>query len=434
MSSRNFIVAGILASALLVGALFIYTNSQTSEAATLAPNTKIRINLDTSFSLNVRRTPAGEKIGTQQGQSTGCVEEISGDWAKINYDQGQAGWSSSKYLTAIGTCREEKTNRIKVNILQGTTLTVRSSPAGTKIGEQANGAEGTKVGEPELANGRLWQNVDFDSDPDGWVAASLIVPIVIVQKPDCPQGTLPKIALPSVGDAFGRDWVPIGDGETHTYCYNQDFSTNKIEMMLVDRTGAEQCSWNTTEYIPPAGSGLKTHVDTGRGSSANFFDSAGLPQGIWRIRITEAVKSGCSDTYGLLVKPGAHISPTPTPTPTAVECPQGTLPPINLPGAVGWGRDRVPIGDGEVHTYCFVLNFFTPRLRMSIIGQTGASQCSQDTTEYIPPANESGQRKQVGSGYTFFDPAGLPQGTWLIRTTGGITPNCRDKYRVIVMR
>jgi len=53
---------------------------------TLTPNTKIRINLDTSFSLNVRRTPGGEKIGTQQGQSTGCVEETQGDWAKINYD------------------------------------------------------------------------------------------------------------------------------------------------------------------------------------------------------------------------------------------------------------------------------------------------------------------------------------------------------------
>ena len=54
--------------------LFIYTNPQTSEAAVLTPNTKIKVNLDTSFSLNVRRTPAGDKIGTQQGQATGCGE------------------------------------------------------------------------------------------------------------------------------------------------------------------------------------------------------------------------------------------------------------------------------------------------------------------------------------------------------------------------
>src|SRR3989344_8287665 len=86
MSSRNFVITSILASALLLATLFIYTNSQISEAAILAPNTKIRINLDTNFSLNVRRTPGGEKIGTQQGQSTGCVEETQGDWAKINYD------------------------------------------------------------------------------------------------------------------------------------------------------------------------------------------------------------------------------------------------------------------------------------------------------------------------------------------------------------
>src|SRR3989344_3865680 len=103
MSSRNFI---IVASALL-SALFFSSQFNFAVASVLTPNTKIRINLDTNFSLNVRRTPGGEKIGTQQGQSTGCVEETQGDWAKINYDQkedglpAQAGWSASRYLTAI---------------------------------------------------------------------------------------------------------------------------------------------------------------------------------------------------------------------------------------------------------------------------------------------------------------------------------------------
>src|SRR3989338_10328700 len=164
MSSRNFIIISILASTLLLATLFIYTNSQTSEAAILAPNTKVKVNLDTSFSLNVRRTPGGEKLGTQQGQSIGCVEETQGDWAKINYDQkedglpAQAGWSASRYLTAIGTCDNQPitpTNRIKVNILPNTTLTVRLSPAGDRVGTQPNGAEGTKVGEPRQASGRL---------------------------------------------------------------------------------------------------------------------------------------------------------------------------------------------------------------------------------------------------------------------------------------
>src|SRR3989344_2445387 len=126
MSSSNFIITSILASTLFLATLFIYTNSQTSEAAVLTPNTKIKVNLDTSFSLNVRRTPAGDRIGTQP-----------------------------------------------------------------------NGAEGTKVGEPEQANGRMWQNVDFDpqgqDSKDGWVAASLIVPVVIVKKPDWPQGELPRM-------------------------------------------------------------------------------------------------------------------------------------------------------------------------------------------------------------------------------------------------
>ena len=243
MSSRNFIVAGILASALLVGALFIYTNSQTSEAATLAPNTKIRINLDTSFSLNVRRTPAG-----------------------------------------------------------------------TKIGEQPNGKEGTKVGEPQQANGRLWQQVNFDQDPDGlpaqagWVAASLIVSISsLIPTPtpvavDCAQGTLPRLNY--TGDAvWGKDWVPIGDGEVHTYCFQLRTFSRKLIMRVGDRTGAEQCTWNTTEFIPPQGSSLKTEVGTGRGAGYSFYDPAGLPQGIWRIRITEAVTPNCNDKYAVLVHP-----------------------------------------------------------------------------------------------------------------------------------
>src|SRR3989344_8596049 len=112
MSSRNFIITSILASTLLFGAQFTF--AQTS----LTPNTKVKVNLDTNFSLNVRRTPAGEKLGTQQGQSTGCVEETQGDWAKINYDQKEDGWSASRYLTAIGTCDNQPTtptSRIKVN-------------------------------------------------------------------------------------------------------------------------------------------------------------------------------------------------------------------------------------------------------------------------------------------------------------------------------
>src|SRR3989338_1677679 len=120
--------------------------------------------------------------------------------------------------------------RVRVNILPGTTLTVRSIPAGTKIGEQPNGAEGTKVGEPKQANGRLWQNVDFDPQGtgggvDGWVAASLIVPISLPTPTpvavDCSNGYLPKMNIPG-NDVWGIDWVPAVDGETRTYCFQLD--------------------------------------------------------------------------------------------------------------------------------------------------------------------------------------------------------------------
>ena len=100
---------------IILALLFSFGSPIFVRAASLTSNTKIRINLDPTSSLNVRRTPGGEKLGVQQGQSTGCVEETQGDWAKVNYDQGEVGWSASRYLTAIGTCGETSTGRIKVN-------------------------------------------------------------------------------------------------------------------------------------------------------------------------------------------------------------------------------------------------------------------------------------------------------------------------------
>ena len=137
MPSRNFVVASALLSTLLFSAQFNF-----AVASVLTPNTKIKVNLDTNFSLNVRRTPAGEKTGTQQGQATGCVEEISGDWAKINYDQKEDG-----------------------------------------LPAQA-----------------------------GWVAVSLIAPVVIVQKPDCAQRELPRMTRDDFTGWFGYERVTASDG------------------------------------------------------------------------------------------------------------------------------------------------------------------------------------------------------------------------------
>lgn len=119
------------------------------------------------------------------------------------------------------------------------------------------------------------------------------------------------------------------------------------------------------------------------------------------------------------------------------DCLQGELPPIFFPGSSGWGVDNVPIGDGEVQTYCFTLNFSTHRLRMAIVDVTGGNQCTGNATEYIPPPG-SGLETQIGYGMgsaaNFFDLTELPRGTWRIRITEADTPGCDDRLRVVVRR
>lgn len=118
----------------------------------------------------------------------------------------------------------------------------------------------------------------------------------------CPQGELPRLNIP--GDTvWGLDWVPIGDGETHTYCFTLSTFSRKLQITIADRTGASQCTWNTIQYIPPPGSGLSTQTGVGRGSSYSFFNTNGLPMGVWRISITEAVTPDCADKYQITVHP-----------------------------------------------------------------------------------------------------------------------------------
>ena len=204
--------------------------------------------------------------------------------------------------------------RVRVNILPGTTLTVRSIPAGTKIGEQPNGAEGTKVGEPKQANGRLWQNVDFDpqgqDSKDGWVAASLIVPISLPTPTptptpvavECAQGEIP----PARGGVFtgfegwyGRDRVFIADGETHTWCFTVNVDTWRVALSVADRTGAAQCFWHTAEFIPPPNSDLKSRGGSGNNSATEWQwpDHRNIPKGTYGIRITASPMPGCTDLY-----------------------------------------------------------------------------------------------------------------------------------------
>ena len=181
------------------------------------------------------------------------------------------------------------------------------SPAGTKIGEQPNDKEGTKVGEPKLANGRLWQNVDFDGEVDGWVAANLIIAVVMpspIPTPvavECAQGELPLLDPTKSQGWWGVDRVSIGDGETHTYCFTVNTDRTSLSISVIDRTNAAQCFLHTDEFIPPADSGWRTVTYGGGNTTYGFSLRSGfVPRGPWRIRITAGNTPDCADRYQVL--------------------------------------------------------------------------------------------------------------------------------------
>lgn len=59
-------------------------------------------------------------------------------------------------------------------VTPGANLNVRVSPNGAQVGQQQDGATGTVSGGPTLAGDFWWWQVNFQNNPDGWVAENFI--------------------------------------------------------------------------------------------------------------------------------------------------------------------------------------------------------------------------------------------------------------------
>ncbi|MDA1334867.1 MAG: fibronectin type III domain-containing protein [bacterium] len=68
----------------------------------------------------------------------------------------------------IGSC-------VRVNTNAATSLNVRGTANGNRIGSQLHNTEGTVTDGPQTTGGHVWREVDFNSGPDGWVASSFLV-------------------------------------------------------------------------------------------------------------------------------------------------------------------------------------------------------------------------------------------------------------------
>jgi hypothetical protein len=72
----------------------------------------------------------------------------------------------------------------------GGNLNIRSTPNGTLVGTQANGAQGTVIGGPQYANSIWWWQVNFTSGVDGWAAENYLVLAAGALTPTLDQITL----------------------------------------------------------------------------------------------------------------------------------------------------------------------------------------------------------------------------------------------------
>lgn len=91
-----------------------------------------------------------------------------------------------------------------------------------------------------IMSGRRWMT--FMATFVYWLIASESRSSAESAASSCPQGDLPHLDRAGFENWWGRDHVPIGDGQVHTYCFTVDIDTHRFELAVGDRTGAVQCS------------------------------------------------------------------------------------------------------------------------------------------------------------------------------------------------
>ncbi len=87
-------------------------------------------------------------------------------------------------------------DRVQINTGDGSNLNVRSTPNGSIVGQQPDGAQGTVIGGPVFAGGLWWWEVDFDTGEDGWSAEDFLE---VVSTPS-PDSLKPFRSVTIVGD------------------------------------------------------------------------------------------------------------------------------------------------------------------------------------------------------------------------------------------
>ncbi len=162
---------------------------------TFSANDRVRVNVS---SLNIRSSPGGAIVGSVGSGALGTVvggptSDVSGvRYWQIAYDSSSTGWSQegdifSPYLVKVAmsatpTSTPQSTpsrtptptqntfsanDRVRVNV---SSLNIRSSPGGNKIGSAPPNAVGTIVGGPIISGNYIWWKISYNNGLTGYSA------------------------------------------------------------------------------------------------------------------------------------------------------------------------------------------------------------------------------------------------------------------------
>jgi len=133
--------------------------------------------------VNIRSTPAGTVIGQQPIGANGTV--VSGPvvgpdgitYWQVSFATGPSGWVREPYLVLSTPPKFTIGEHVVTTTTPPFGVNIRSTPAGTVIGQQPIGANGTVVSGPVVGpDGIPYWQVNFSTAPSGWVREPYLTP------------------------------------------------------------------------------------------------------------------------------------------------------------------------------------------------------------------------------------------------------------------
>jgi hypothetical protein len=142
----------------------------------------VTITTTSPLGVNIRNA-SGTIIGQQPTRTSGIVAAGpfvvpgSGPSWEVSFATGPSGWVREPYLILSTTPKFTLGEQVVTTTTSPLGVNIRSTPAGTIIGQQPTGANGTVVSGPVVGlDGTTYWQVNFTTAPSGWVKEPYLTP------------------------------------------------------------------------------------------------------------------------------------------------------------------------------------------------------------------------------------------------------------------